>query len=92
MSKIADVVGLLKEDWIAAAELCRRLGWQPHTLRGALSTYAKKNGVKIERHRLNKITSYRIAVDSPVEVPVSQSPVVASQPSDLDIPEFLRRT
>jgi DNA-binding FadR family transcriptional regulator len=66
-TKTAMLLRLLREDWIGAADLCQRFGWASHTLRGALSTIAKKQAVKIERRRLNGVTSYRIV--APIEQP-----------------------
>lgn len=67
MKKINDVIGLLTQGWQPAEEICHRFGWKNHTLRGALSVYGRKHNIKIERQRVNKITSYRIAGDVPYD-------------------------
>jgi hypothetical protein len=59
-SKADAVFEKLSAGWVAAADLMAMTGWQPHTLRGALSTMAKKRGVTIERQRENDVTSYRV--------------------------------
>lgn len=95
MTKIEDLIRLLRTDWVTAGELCRRFGWQSHTLRGALSIYGRKHSIKIERRRLNKITSYRIAEEEaePTQVVATETPLPngPTVPDDLSIPEFLRR-
>lgn len=60
MSKADELVDRLKSGWASAEDLRKELDWLPHTLRGAISTIAKKRGLKIERRRENGITSYRI--------------------------------
>lgn len=59
MTKAEKVISMLA-DWTPAAELMAATGWQAHTLRGALSTQAKKRGLAIERQRIDGVTSYRI--------------------------------
>ena len=44
-----------------AEHMAKTLGWLPHTLRGALSRLKTKEGLKIERERVDGTTSYRIA-------------------------------
>ena len=44
-----------------AEHMAKTLGWLPHTLRGALSRLKTKEGLKIERERVDGMTSYRIA-------------------------------
>ena len=39
-----------------SVELCKALGWQPHTLRAAISRVQGK----VERTRVDGVTSYRI--------------------------------
>ena len=41
--------------------MAKALGWLPHTLRAALSRLKTKEGLKIERERVDGTTSYRIA-------------------------------
>lgn len=60
MSKIEGVFGQLKEGWKSVDDLCRELNWKPVTLRGAISVYARKNTLKVERKRIDKVTSYRV--------------------------------
>lgn len=47
-------------DWTPISELMKALGWQAHTVRGALSTAASVRGITIERQRVDKVTSYRV--------------------------------
>lgn len=47
--------------WTPISDLMAAMGWQAHTVRGALSTAAKARGVKIERQRVAGVTSYRVA-------------------------------
>ena len=44
-----------------AEHMAKTLGWLPHTLRAALSRLKTKEGLKIERERVDGTTSYRIA-------------------------------
>ena len=44
-----------------AEHMAKTLGWLPHTLRGALSRLKTKEGLKIERERVDGTTNYRIA-------------------------------
>ncbi|WP_376715841.1 DUF3489 domain-containing protein [Bradyrhizobium japonicum] len=60
-SKEQELLGQLKTGWCPAPTLARQLGWQPHTLRGAISKLAKKHNLKIERRRENGINQYRLA-------------------------------
>jgi pyruvate/2-oxoglutarate dehydrogenase complex dihydrolipoamide acyltransferase (E2) component len=48
-------------DWTPISELMSAMGWQAHTVRGALSTAAKTRGIKIERQRVAGVTSYRVS-------------------------------
>lgn len=41
-------------------EILKCTDWQPHSLRGFLSTASKKLGLKFERTRENGVTTYRI--------------------------------
>lgn len=49
-------------DWTPISELMSAMGWQAHTVRGALSTAAKARSIIIERRRVEGVTSYRLAV------------------------------
>jgi hypothetical protein len=60
VTKAEEVFTSLQDGWRSVPELLGRTGWQPHTLRGALSTIAKKRGVVIERKREGGITFYRV--------------------------------
>lgn len=56
-TKIAQLTEMLsRKDGASNAELCKALGWQPHTLRAAISRLP----VKPERSRVDGVTSYRI--------------------------------
>jgi hypothetical protein len=48
-------------DWTPISELMSAMGWQAHTVRGALSTAAKARSITIERRRVDGVTSYRVA-------------------------------
>ena len=48
-------------DGATAEHMAKTLGWLPHTLRAALSRLKTKEGLKIERERVDGTTSYRIA-------------------------------
>lgn len=48
-------------DWTPISELMAAMGWQAHTVRGALSTAAKARGITIERQRVDGVSSYRVA-------------------------------
>jgi hypothetical protein len=51
-------------DWTPVTDLMKAMGWQAHTVRGALSTAAKNLKIKIERKRVDGVSNYRIASDS----------------------------
>lgn len=59
MTKTEDLVTRLKVGWCPAIELEDLLGWKSHSLRAAISGIGKSH--KIERQRINGVTSYRIA-------------------------------
>lgn len=48
-------------DWTPVTDLMAAMGWQAHTVRGALSTAAKNLRIKIERKREDGVSSYRVA-------------------------------
>lgn len=50
----------LSAGWVSMPDLMSDLNWQAHTVRGAISTVAKKRGLKIERQRVDGVTSYRV--------------------------------
>lgn len=52
--------GRLAGGWAAVPDMCNEFGWLPHTLRGAISTLAKSDNLKVERQRESGITSYRV--------------------------------
>lgn len=58
VSKSDRLVSMLA-DWTPISDLTKAMGWQSHTVRGALSTAAKARGIKIERRRIDQVTSYR---------------------------------
>lgn len=55
------LVSAIKNGWAPLPALMSELGWQAHTVRGAISTIAKAEGFKIERRREDGVTSYRVA-------------------------------
>jgi hypothetical protein len=50
-------------DWTPVTDLMAAMGWQAHTVRGALSTAAKNLKIKIERKRVDGVSHYRVASD-----------------------------
>jgi hypothetical protein len=48
-------------DWTSVTDLMKAMGWQAHTVRGALSTAAKNLKIKIERKRVDGVSNYRVA-------------------------------
>lgn len=55
-TKTAKLLAMLAGKGATNAELCKALGWQPHTLRAAISRVKGK----VQRSRVDGITSYRI--------------------------------
>lgn len=55
-TKGAEPLAMLAGKGATNAELCEALGWQPHTLRAAISRVKGK----VERSRVDGVTSYRI--------------------------------
>jgi hypothetical protein len=51
-------------DWTPISDLMAAMGWQAHTVRGALSTAAKARGITIGRQRVDGVTSYRVKPDA----------------------------
>lgn len=60
MTKTEAVFEKLKLGWMTVPDLLTETGWKPPTLRGAISTKARKLNLKVERSRANGITSYRL--------------------------------
>lgn len=62
-SKLETLTALLKRpEGASLAELCKATGWQPHSVRGALSgTMKKKMGLKIISAKTDGVRTYRIA-------------------------------
>ncbi len=61
MTPLDKLHDLLSSGWHNSADLCRDFGWQPHSLRGRISNVSVIYNVKIERRRIDGVTSYRIA-------------------------------
>ena len=55
-TKGAQLLAMLAGKGATNAELCKSLSWQPHTLRAAISRVKGK----VERSRVDGVTSYRI--------------------------------
>jgi Protein of unknown function (DUF3489) len=55
-TKNDQLLALLAGKGATSAELCKALGWQPHTLRAAISRVQGK----VERSRVDGVTSYRL--------------------------------
>lgn len=60
MTKADELLKAISEEWVPMPDLMFSTGWQAHSVRGALSTLAKKRGIKIERMRNNGVTFYRV--------------------------------
>lgn len=59
-SKRDFLINALIADWTQADKLAQSLGWKAHTLRGAISTAARKAGMKAERRSVDGVTEYRL--------------------------------
>jgi hypothetical protein len=55
-TKGAQLLAMLAGKGATSTELCKSLGWQPHTLRAAISRVQGK----VERSRVDGVTSYRL--------------------------------
>jgi len=65
-NKTATLLAMLKGKGSTVDELTKATGWLPHTLRARISGLAKPKskggeGLKIERERVEGVTSYRLA-------------------------------
>lgn len=62
-SKLGRLLTLLRrEEGSTVAEMVKATGWQPHSIRGALSgTIRKKLGLAIQSSRIDGVRIYRIA-------------------------------
>lgn len=61
MTKTDELLKQLTAGWCDVPVMLAFSGWKPHTLRAAISVLAKKHGLKIERQRVDGITSYRVS-------------------------------
>lgn len=61
MTPLEKLYDRLGNGWETSEALCKEFGWQPHSLRGRISNVSVKFKVKIERQRVDGVTSYRIA-------------------------------
>ena len=68
MTKRDDMVTKLLAGWVSVPDLLAATGWLPHTLRAAICVAAKKHGYKVERQRIDGITSYCFAAKIVAEV------------------------
>ena len=59
MTKRDGLIEKINNDWTSISDLMVVTGWKSHTIRGALSTAAKRGNVKIERKREAGVTFYR---------------------------------
>lgn len=55
----ARLLNMLRDDWQPMSVLSQHLGWLEHTVRASISGLARSEGVKIERRRVDGVTSYR---------------------------------
>lgn len=60
-TKRAILRGMLLAGWQRADRLQSALDWQPHTIRGAISSLAKAESLSVERKREGTTTFYRAA-------------------------------
>lgn len=60
MTPLDRLFARLKEDWKTTDSLCKEFGWLPHSLRGRISNVSVKFNVKVERQRVDGVTSYRV--------------------------------
>lgn len=62
MTKTATLLLRLENGWQPVPSLCEEFSWKPHTLRAAICGLDLGRGRRIERHRENGVTSYRVAL------------------------------
>lgn len=60
MRKGEKVLQKIREGWATVPDLLDLTGWSHNTLRGFISSSAKKFGLKVERSRDGGVTSYRV--------------------------------
>ncbi|MBN9533297.1 MAG: DUF3489 domain-containing protein [Alphaproteobacteria bacterium] len=62
-SKLGTLLALLRrEEGSTVAEMVKATGWQPHSIRGALSgTVRKKLGLELQSSKIDRVRIYRIA-------------------------------
>jgi hypothetical protein len=56
----AQVIAAIKARWTSIDDLIALSGWQRHTVRGYLSTTAGKQGITIERRKVDGMSQYRV--------------------------------
>lgn len=78
MTKANDIFASLTK-WRSLPDLAADTGWKPHTIRAVISTQARKDGVTVERRRVEGVTSYRIKPDYDPDDDIRQSVVVGLQ-------------
>ncbi len=59
-NKTETVIDKLRQGWVSVSDMIKDTGWQAHTLRAAISVYARKHGIELERQRIDGVTSYRV--------------------------------
>jgi hypothetical protein len=61
MTKADELCEMLRAGWQSTQDIHLRFSWGNNSIRGAISTIAKKRNLTIERQRIEGITSYRIS-------------------------------
>lgn len=56
----AEVLSILKARYTSVADLCKKTGWLPHTLRAFISVQSRALGLLVQRQREDKVTSYKL--------------------------------
>lgn len=67
-SKLDILVGLLRARRGASmAEMTQATGWQPHSIRGALSSAIKRRGFSVMRFQADRVNRWRISPVKPAK-------------------------
>jgi hypothetical protein len=68
MNKREELIANLQSGWMPVATPMTVLNWKHTTVRGAISDIGRKRGLKVERQRVDGVTSYRIAPETLKEI------------------------
>ena len=67
-SNLDILVGLLRARRGASmAEMTQATGWQPHSIRGAISSAIKRRGFAVMRFQADRVTRWRISPVKPAK-------------------------